>query len=72
MLDPKETYISFVNGDSEIIPEIINDRTFEVQPKTNQKLNICDSTGKIPDRILSGSKGFVFKPTNISTINSNY
>jgi hypothetical protein len=35
VLNSKKTAISLVNGDLEIVPKTINNRTFKVQPKTN-------------------------------------
>ncbi len=35
MLHPKKTDISFVNGNFKVIPKVIDNGTFKVQPKTN-------------------------------------
>ena len=35
MLHPKKTDISFVNGNVKVIPKVIDNGTFKVQPKTN-------------------------------------
>ena len=35
VLDPKKTNITFVNGDANVIPKVIDNGTFKVQPKTN-------------------------------------
>ena len=70
MFYSKKATISFVNGVLEIVPEVINDGAFKVQPQADQELNICDSNCKMPDRIFKRCKDFVCQAAVVGTIDS--